>query len=409
MTQPQPTGSSANDEARGPSVALLTTMGAAIGALVANLYYAQPLVDSIAQEIGVSRDLAGLVVSVSQIGYGIGLFLLVSLADLVENKRLVMATIVLTTLGLIGLATASSAVPFFIAAFVVGLCSTGAQVLLPFIAHLIPIARRGRVIGNVMGGLLLGVMVARPLALFLAGSFGWRSVFWFSAALMVAIGVALLRMMPTYKPSSGMHYGQILASMIRLYRNTPLLRRRAAYQMLMFAAFNMFWTAAPLMLADHFGLDQKQIALFALAGAGGALSAPIAGRLADRGLIRSSTVGLMLMAGLTVFLSRWAVGMSALVALVVLTILFDAAVQGNQVLSQRIIFSGPVETRGRVNAIYMTQLFFGGAIGSVAGTVTYHWGGWPLTAACGGLAGVAMLLLFVTELRGAPARRMADM
>jgi predicted MFS family arabinose efflux permease len=383
--------------ARGPSAALVTVIAVATGALVANLFYAQPLIASIAPEIGISADLAGSVVSITQIGYGVGLFLLVSLADLVENKRLVLTTLTLTIVGLIGVAVSTAAAPFFAAAFVIGLSSTGAQVLIPFVAHLVPEARRGRILGNVMAGLLTGIMLARPLSLFIAASFGWRAVFWCSAALMVVIGLALARMMPRHRPRPGLHYGQILASMVGLLRDLPMVRRRAAYQALMFAAFNMFWTAAPIMLAERFHMSQHGIGLFALAGAGGALAAPIAGRLADRGVLRSLTAGAMAVLGLAFYATTWAAAAGALVSLVVLTVLLDAAVQTNQITGQRIIFAVPAEKRGRVNAIYMTIVFIGGALGSMLGTLTYHAGGWTATAAAGGAIGLLALVLFATE------------
>jgi predicted MFS family arabinose efflux permease len=142
---------------------------------------------------------------------------------------------------------------------------------------------------------------------------------------------------------------------------------------------------------------------------GGAFAAPIMGRLADRGLIRPATVGLMVMAGVTFYAMGWAAALATLAPLVLLTILFDAAIQGNQVLSQRILFSGSAEARGRINAIYMTTQFFGGGLGSVAGTITYHTGGWMLTAGCGGAVGLAVLILFGTELIHRPAYRIADM
>ena len=383
-----------------PSATLVTIFAVAAGALVANLYYAQPLISEIGKEIGITPELAGSVVSVTQIGYGVGLFLLVSLADLLENKRLVLTLLTLTTVGLVCIATSATAIPFFLASFVVGLCSTGAQVLLPFIAHLVPEARRGRIVGNVMAGLLTGIMLARPAALFIAAHFGWRAVFWLSAGLMIVIGVTLIRVMPKHQPPSGKHYFQILNSMVGLFRDMPILRERALYQALMFAAFNMFWTAAPIMLADQFALSQQGIALFALAGAGGALAAPIAGRFADRGYTRVMTIGAMSVLGLTCYLSGWAADWKALATLVVLTIVFDAAIQTNQITSQRIIFSAPQEVRGRVNAIYMTINFIGGAIGSVLGTITYHWGGWNATAVTGGIIGLLLLAIFLISDRG---------
>jgi predicted MFS family arabinose efflux permease len=382
-----------------PSTLLLTIISIATGALVADLYYAQPLIASIGPELGIRPDLAGTLVSVTQIGYGLGLFLLVSLADLVENKRLVLTALCVTFVALIGAATSASAALFFVAALVIGLSSTGAQILVPFAASLVPEPQRGRTVGNVMAGLLTGILLARPLSLFISAGLGWRAVFWLSAVLMVVIGGLLWWMMPKRQPKGGVSYGQILASMAGLVRSTPVLRRRAIYQALMFGAFNVFWTAAPVMLAERFGLNQTGIALFALAGAGGALSAPIAGRLADRGLSRLSTVAAMAVLAVCFFATGWAAAAGALILLAILAIMIDGAVQVNQIIGQRIIFSLPAEVRGRVNAIYMTTSFFGGAVGSTAATASYHWGGWTATSVVGGVLGVAALIFFATEPR----------
>jgi predicted MFS family arabinose efflux permease len=393
-----------HDVAQEPSPALITAAAFATGALVANLYYAQPLVASIGSQIGMSADLAGAITMITQMGYGAGLFLLVSLADLVENRKLVLMTVALTCIGLVGVAFSTSALPFFAASFLIGVSSTGAQVLLPFVAHLVPEERRGRVIGNVMSGLLTGIMLARPASLFIAASFGWRSVFWCSAVLMMGIGLALAKMMPVHKPHGGMHYGRILASMAGLLRDMPAIRWRAAYQALMFAAFNMFWTAVPIMLQQHFGLDKHAIGLFALAGAGGALAAPIAGRLADRRLGAVLTAAAMLSLGLGFYVSEWAVYFDTLAGMVILAVIIDAAIQVNQIVGQRIIFSVPAKIRGRVNAIYMTLVFAGGALGSLLGTFTYDHGGWPMTAIMGGAVGGAGLVLFAIEKRRALLR-----
>ena len=399
MTEPHSASVTAEVVPNTPPPLLFAILAVAVGALVANLYYAQPLIALIAPEIGIRPDLAGILVSVTQIGYAIGLFFLVSLADLIENKRLVLIALGGTVLALASVALSSSAVPFLIASFAIGIFSTGAQVLVPFAAQLVPLARRGRVVGNVMAGLLTGILLARPLSLFISAGFGWRSVFWSSAVLMLGIAALLWRMMPTYQPKSGLSYGKILKSMVGLVRDTPVLRRRATYQALMFAAFNMFWTTAPLMLAQRFGLGQQGIALFALAGVGGALAAPLAGRLADRGLIRVATGSAMAMMTLAFLATGWAAAAGALIVLAILGIILDAAVQVNQVTSQRVIFALAGEIRGRLNAIYMTTTFFGGAIGSILGTTTYHWGGWGATAIAGALIGGLALAVFATELR----------
>jgi predicted MFS family arabinose efflux permease len=385
------------EDGEGPSALLLGVITLACAALVANLYYAQPLIAAIAPALGIPRDLAGSVVSVTQVGYGIGLFFLVSLADLVENRRLVIAALAVTVVALVVEAVARGAAEFFLASFVVGLCSTAAQVLIPFVAHLVPGPRSGRAVGNLMAGLLTGIMLARPLSLFVAGLAGWRTMFWASAVLLVLIGVALARLMPTRKPGGHTSYGAILASMIGLMRRSAVLRRRAIYQGLMFAAFNMFWTAAPIMLADRFGLSQQGIALFALAGAGGALAAPFAGRLADRGHVQGATAGAMAAMALAFLPMAWARGATGLLLLVVLTVIVDAAVQTNQVVSQRVIFAVPSRIRGRVNGVYMTVLFAGGALGSLLGTASYQWGGWAATVALGGMMGVTALVFFWTE------------
>ncbi|MDO1582977.1 MFS transporter [Rhizobium oryzicola] len=390
----------ATEPSQGPSSLLVATVGLATGTLVANIYYAQPLISSIAPEIGVSADVAGTIVSTTQIGYGIGLFFLVSLADRVENKTLALSTLAITILGLVGMALSTSAVVFFVCAFLIGLCSTSAQVLVPFIAHLVPLQRRGRVVGNVMGALLTGIMLARPVSLFISASFGWRAVFWLSAVLMTIIGVALAAIMPRHTPHGQLTYPQILKSMAGLIRETPVLRWRSAYQMLVFCAFNLFWTAIPFALSERFQLSQQAIGLFALAGAGGALAAPLAGRLADRGLGLVLSGAAMLCLSLFFFATGFAVAGGALVLLAIFAIVIDAAVQGNQIVSQRIIFAIAPEKRGRLNAIYMTSAFIGGAIGSTLGTLTYHLGGWNATAVVGGLLGLTGFLLFLVEQRG---------
>ena len=382
------------------SATLLTVLTVGVGVLVANLYYAQPLIASIAVELRISPDVGGLIVSVAQIGYGTGLFFLVPAADLFENKRLVLSLMGLTVLGLVGLATSNNALTFFLASFMIGLCATAAQVLLPFAAHLIPEERRGRVVGNIMAGVLTGIMLARPLSLFVSGTFGWRAVFWISAGLVSAIGLLLARMMPAYRPTAGLRYRRVILSMLALPPRMPALCWRSTYAALMFGLFNMFWTAAPLMLGDRFGLSQHAIGLFALAGAGGALAAPLAGRLADHGLEIAATAGAMLVVALAFGATGWAVAAMAMVPLIVAAVLLDASVQVNQVVSRRTVFGTPVEIRGRVNALYMTATFIGGAVGSLLGTLTYHSGGWAATAGTGVAAGLILLGLLAIETRG---------
>jgi predicted MFS family arabinose efflux permease len=376
---------------------LITVLAIATGALVANMYYAQPIIGTIGPAIGVTPELAGSITSLTQVGYGVGLFFLVPLADLVENKRLVLVTLALAAIALLACGVLRAAGPFFAASFALGLASSSANVLLPFVAHLVPEARRGRVVGNVMAGVLTGIMLARPLALFLAGSFGWRSVFWWSTALITLVGLLLAWLMPQHRPEIGLRYSQILSTMLGIFRRSGTLQRRATYQLLMFGAFNMFWTAVPLMLHAQFGLNEREIGLFALAGAGGALAAPFAGRLADRGLFRIATIGATGVFGIAFAAAGWMTGLVGLFALAIFAVLIDGAVQTTQVMSQRLVFGVPPAMRGRVNAIYTTCLFGGGAIGSTTATVLYHRGGWEAVTALGTLIGMGVLAACLAE------------
>jgi predicted MFS family arabinose efflux permease len=259
-------------------------LAAACGLIVANIYYAQPLIGPISQSLGLAPQAAGLIVTMSQIGYGAGLMFIVPLGDLIENRRLVLASVALSAVALAAAAFAPSAAVFLVCAGAIGLGSVAVQILVPLAAHLAPDATRGRVVGMVSSGLMIGIMLARPVSSFIAAQSSWRAVFIASAAMMVALAAVLSRALPVRAPHTRMTYGALIASMAHLAAATPILRRRAFYQACLFFAFSLFWTTTPLLLAGpHYQLTQNGIALFALAGVSGAIAAPIAGRLADRG------------------------------------------------------------------------------------------------------------------------------
>lgn len=378
------------------SPGLIAVFAVACGAMVANLYYAQALIGLIAPAIGLAPRMAGFTVTLTQLGYGSGLLLIVSLADLVENRRLALVMLAGVVVSLIGVATAQSAPTFLVFSYLTGFCCVGAQILIPFAAHMATDANRGRVVGNIMGGLVTGIMLARPAASFLAASFGWRAIFWVSAAGMVVLGAVLFRMLPERRPRTGMHYGQILLSTVGLVRE-PVIQRRAAYQATLFATFHLFWTATPLFLAQRFGFGQRGIALFALAGAGGALAAPMAGRLADRGFIRAGTIGALVAAIIALLVAGWSGVAGLLVVLGIGAIVLDGATQFNQVVSQRVIYAIAPEARGRITSIFMTTVFIGGAIGSSVAPVIFLRGGWMATMLAGAAAVSVAFLFFLTE------------
>lgn len=379
-----------------PAITLL--MAVACGAMVANLYYAQTLIEVIGPSIGLSTGLAGAIVTLTQLGYGLGLAFIVPLSDLIENKRLILIATVGAALGCIGIALAQGPISFLFAALVTGVCSVGAQVLVPLAAKLSSQARQGRTIGLVMSGLLTGIMLARPVASFVAGIAGWRAMFFISAGVTALVGVALLLMLPTRRPDSTLRYGALLASSLDLVRRYPVLRLRAAYQALLFIAFNLFWTAAPLVLTQRFGLSANGVALFALAGAGGALAAPIAGHFADKGRARLVTVGALLLLVLSFLAADMVVAAGGLIAFGVTAVLIDAAVQLNQISGQRIIFGLDPAAGGRINAAYMTIVFLFGAMGSLIGSASIAAGGWPLTSLIGaGIGGIALVLFVLFD------------
>jgi predicted MFS family arabinose efflux permease len=372
----------------------------ACGALVANIYYAQALVTVIGPALHFHAGLAGLAVTLTQIGYGAGMILIVTLADVYENRRLILICVGAAAVSLVVAALANSAPLFLLASLAVGITSVGVQIIIPLATHLTPEARRGRVIGNIMGGLLTGIMLARPVANFIASALGWRAVFGIAALIVLVIGALLWFALPERHPRAGLRYVQNLVSLWHLFVQHASLRRRAAYQATIFAGFNLFWTAVPLALTAAFGFGQREIALFALAGAGGAFAAPFAGHLADREHTRIATLGSMLVLTIAFLVSDWSVATKVLAVLVVAAIALDAATQTNQVVSQRLVYSIDPHARGRINGIYMTIIFLVGAIGSLLAGIIYYYGGWEATMLTGAAFGVVLLAFALTDRTG---------
>ena len=379
-------------------------LAAACGLIVANLYYPQPLAGPIAAELGLSPAATGLVVTLSQLGYFAGLLLLVPLGDVLENRRLIATLLALCAVALAVVASSTAAAAFLPGILAVGVLSVGAQLLVPLAAHFAPEASRGQAVGSVMSGLQLGIMLARPVASLITAISSWHVVFWLSAVLIAALAGVLARALPERRPVPGLGYGALLASMWRLALDTPTLRRRSLYQAALFAAFSLFWTTVPLYLASPaYRLGQTGIALFALAGVAGAVSAPLAGRLADRGLSRPATVAAMLLASAAFLLARHGlvadrrtIGIGVLAAA---GIVLDFGVSANLVLGQRAIFALGAEVRSRLNGLYLATFFLGGALGSAAGTWTYAAGGWSATTWLGAALPLPALAYALTERR----------
>ncbi|MFI7587481.1 MFS transporter [Spongisporangium articulatum] len=381
-----------------PGAGLTAVLALSCGLTVANLYYAQPLLDAIARRFDVAEGTAAFVVTATQVGYVLGLLFVLPLGDLVETRRLVSRTLVLTALSAAVCAAAPSYGVFLIGSLILGITSVVAQVLIPYAAHLADDASRGRMIGMVMTGLLTGILLARSFSSVVAGAFGWRSIFAVSAVLMLGLAVALPRILVPREPEHRMSYARLLGSVVALVPELPALRRRALSQALMFGAFSAFWSAVAFELINDHGLDQFQIGLFALAGAGGAVAAPVAGRLGDRG---HSTIGggLLILLGIAAMAAA-GLGRDRLWVLVLAGFAVDFAVQGHQVLSQREIYGLRADARSRINTVFMSSVFTGGAIASAGTGLLHDSGGW--TAATwlgGGFAAAAFVIWGLAALR----------
>jgi predicted MFS family arabinose efflux permease len=383
---------------------LTLVLAVACGVTVANLYYAQPLLDLIAGSFHISQGTATVVVTMTQIGYALGLIFLLPLGDLLENRRLIIRTLLATAVALVLTATAPVFGVFLAASLLVGVTSVVAQILVPLAAHLAPPDERGKFVGQVMSGLLLGILLARTVSSLVADWLGWRAIYVISAALMVVLGVVLRRMLPPRTPEHNASYPHLLVSVLALVRDEPVLRWRALCQASMFGAFSAFWTAIAYELIDEHGLSQVGVAVFALVGAAGAAAAPLGGRLADSGHGRAASGAMLGLAAAAMALAG--LGQHSLVLLAVAGVLLDLSVQCHQVMSQQEIYALTEDARARVNTVYMSTVFVGGAIASAIAGILHAAYGW--TGVCVFAAVLPLLGLLVWTLRLRPSQALAE-
>jgi len=365
------------------------------GGVVANLYYSQPLLAGIAAEFQVSAARAGLLVTVTQIGYALGLAFLVPLGDTLNRRRLTICLCAVTAVALLAAAWSPSYHLLGIALVLVGLSSCAVQILVPFAASLAPDTTRGQVVGTVMSGLLLGILLARTVSGLIAGLAGWRAVYIFACCAMAALIALLGKMLPPDPHRPHTPYVQLLRSTGRMALEDATLRERSLYGALAFAAFSVLWTGLTFVLsAPPYNFSASRIGLFGLAGAAGALSASGAGRLADKGRSRFAT-GLFGAAITASYGLIW-LGGHSLAAMIAGVVLLDIGVQGLHITNQGVIYRGNPTARSRVTTVYLTSYFIGGALGSTLASASYGWGGWPAVSACGAAIGGLILLRWLT-------------
>ncbi|MGA7937873.1 MAG: MFS transporter [Kovacikia sp.] len=367
---------------------LVWIMAIASGVTVANLYYNQPLLAIMAQDFQVSADVVGFIPMLTQMGYAVGILLFVPLGDLVERRRLIV-----TMLGATAVASALAALSLNIiwligASFAIGMTAIAAQVIVPFAAYLAKPQERGKVIGFVMSGLLIGILLARTVSGFVGATLGWQAMYWIASGTMVGLAVILSKVLPESKPALKTSYPDLMGSLWKLVVEQPILREAALIGALSFGAFSAFWSTLVFFLGRFPHPYGSEVAgLFGLVGVVGAVAAPLVGKLADRS-------GSKLMVGVGIatttfsFLVFWGLG-HQIWGLMVGVILLDLGVQTTQISNQAGIYSLPQGIHSRLNALYIMFYFVGGAIGSFLGA--YGWSRWHWNGVCG----LSLLLLMV--------------
>ena len=384
------------------SPGLVRLMAVTCAVTVANLYYAQPLLHSIGTSLHVSQGTASLLVTAGQLGYAVGLLLIVPAGDITRRRPLLTGLLAVCTLTLVGCALAPNLPVLALAATLAGITSVVVQMLVPYAATLASDAERGKVIGTLMGGLLIGILLSRTFAGVVAGLAGWRAVYGVAAVAMALTTIMLRRALPNHGRQLSITYRAQLRGVLDVARAEPALRWRSLIAACGFGSFGCFWTTITFLLASpQYGFSQLEIGLFALVGAAGAITSLAGGRAVDaRPALRWPASGLALAVlalsyipiglGGAVFRPP-AYGWISVALLVIGVLVMDACVQGSHVINQSVIYDLLPEARSRLTTVYITTMFAGGALGSFAGAQAYEAWGWTgatLTAAAFPVAGL---------------------
>ena len=373
---------------------LVADLGFAAGATVANIYYSQPLLHAISTHFHSSAALTSTISVATQLGYGSGLLVFVPLGDSVERRTLIVGSIIGTALILLSIAF-SATLPFLIlVSYLLGLICITPQLIVPYAAGIAEPKARGRTVGIVMSGLLIGILFSRSISGFIGARAGWQAVYFIAAGGMLLLALMSALVLPAQRPERRIPYRELLASLWPILSQQPVVQRHAIIGALGFGGFSAFWTTLAFYLAsrpEHF--DSQIAGLFGLVGVAGAMVAPVSGRLSDRFEARIvNGVALAVMA-LSFIVMGWA--HYSLLWLVVGVFLMDAGVQASHISNQTRIYALSSELRNRINAVYMVCYFFGGALGSALGSwawAQYQWPGVCVTGAL--LASAALAVLF---------------
>jgi predicted MFS family arabinose efflux permease len=371
-------------------------MAACTGLIVANLYYCQPLIVLIANEFKIPEANAGTITYLTQAGYAIGLFFMVPLGDKIERKKQILMTTFASVIALIIAAVAQSFFVLQIASLLIGITSIVPQLILPLAASLSAPEQRGKVVGTIMSGLLIGILLSRTLSGFIGQLFGWRSMFWIATGICLLIFFVIQNKFPVNKPQFKGSYGQLIQSLFTLIKTQPVLREATLINVFSFAQFGAFWTTMVLLLSDvPFHFNSAEIGLFGIVGASGALAAPLVGRLGDKGNSRIA-VGygclLLLVSFIIYYFSA-----ESVIGIIIGIVLMDIGIQGVHISNQTRVYSLLPEARNRLNTVFMSFSFLGTAAGSAYGLLLWKLGGWhAVTIGCAVLALLSLLVYGLT-------------
>jgi predicted MFS family arabinose efflux permease len=381
--------------------ARLTMLFAVAGAIaVGNLYYSQPLLHLLAADLHVDDGHTGLLVTATQGGYAIGVFLLVPLGDSRNRRTLIPLLMLLAATALACCAIAPTFVSLLVASAAVGVTTVAGQLITPLAGDLAGEQSRGRVVGIVVSGLITGILVARILSGVIADHWGWRAVFVLASVVNVAMAFALLRAIPHLAPKVPTKYPALLFSVFGLIAREATLRITMVLGAIGFAVFTMFWTAVTFLLSGPpYALPASGIGLLGIAGLIGALAAQGAGRLHDRGR-NVATTGVLWLTALATWVGAGA-GAGSLLVVIVAAVILDIAVQGLSILNQARIFGLSSDARSRVNTAYITANFIGGALGSLVAALLWPVGGWTAITIAGMIASTVGALLWLAGRRSA--------
>lgn len=374
------------------SKGLLFLMAATTGLVVANNYYNQPLLGLMAKSFGITELQISSVPMLTQIGYAVGLFLIVPLGDKLKRKKLILTDFFFIIAALLGAGFAQSPLQLKVASFFIGLTSVVPQIMVPMAAQMADDKKRGAVIGTVMTGMLVGILGSRTLSGLVGASMGWQSMFFIAAGIMAVLFIFLAKFLPEIYPDFKGSYPSLLKSIISQFRTHPKLRLAGLRGALDFACFSIFWTTLVFLLEKapfHMGSDVA--GAMGLVGIAGATIASVVGKLSDRmskSTLITVAVGVILISWLIIGFSS-----TSLVGLIAGAFLLDLGIQAVHITNQTIIFEGNPVARNRINTVYMVMYFTGGALGTFIGGYIWHYFKWDGVSIAGFLLGLLTLIV----------------